>query len=192
MYYRAVKPVRLVPLLLMLAACGTSSGPADNATTDPAWTGQTRPMDVIQARNELMFQMERLMVPIDTLQVEPVRNVEQLHQHAKAIATMLQVMPHLFPPTTNLYKPEGPDYPTLALPAIWENFEVFNRMALAASRAASDFAGTSGDEALREAGGKLRAGCTACHARYLRTYVPQKPGPEDYEFDFDAALGLEE
>ncbi len=190
MYYRPMKPHRLLPVLLMLAACSANDQPASEtaAATDPSWTGQTRPMDVIHARNELMEHMELLMEAIDTIQVEPVRNVDQLHLQAEAIAAMLQAVPHLFPPTTNLYKPEGPEYPTLALPAIWQNFDTFYKLAMSASEAAEDFSQAMGDEPLRAASKKLRNSCDACHTLFERKYVPQKPGPQDYEFDFEGAL----
>jgi cytochrome c556 len=191
MYYPAMHPIRLLPILLMLAACGgteqQAAAPAPD--TDPSWTGLTRPMDVIHARNEVMEHMELLMEAIDTIQVEPVRNVDQLHLQAEAIAAMLAAAPHLFPPTTNLYKPEGPDYPTLALPTIWENFDTFYKLAMAASAAAEEFAETTGDEPLRAASRKLRNSCDACHTLYERKYVPQKPGPEDFGFDFEGAIG---
>ena len=189
MYYPAMSPNRLLPFLLALAACSAGDKPAaESAATDPGWTGQTRPTDVIHARTELMEHAELLMEAIDTIQVEPVRDVDQLHLQAEAIAAMLQAAPHLFPPTTNLYKPEGPEYPTLALPAIWENFDTFYRMAMSASRAAEDFTETTGDEPLRAASRKLRASCDACHTLFERKYVPKQPGPEDYGFDFEGAI----
>jgi cytochrome c556 len=189
MYYPAMNPIRLLPVL-MLAACGASQKPAAQTTpsTDPSWTGLTRPMDVIHARGEVMEHMELLMEAIDTIQVEPVRNVEQLQLQALAISAMLQAVPHLFPPTTNLYRPEGPDFPTLALPTIWKNFDTFYKLAMSASEAAEEFADTKGDAALRAASLKLRNSCDACHTLYLRKYVPQKPGPEDFGFDFDDAI----
>jgi cytochrome c556 len=193
MYYPAMKATRLLPLLLMLAACGASKQPpAESAAPDPSWTGQTRPMDVIHARNELMEHAELLMEAIDSIQVEPVRNVDQLHLQAEAIAAMLQAVPHLFPPTTNIYQPQGPEYPTLALPAIWENFDTFYKLAMAASQAAEDFSETTGDGPLRAASAKLRASCDACHMLFERKYVPKKPGPDDYGFDFDSAIARPE
>jgi cytochrome c556 len=117
-----------------------------------------------------------------------VRNVDQLHLQAEAVAAMLQAVPHLFPPTTNLYNPKGPEFPTLALPAIWQSFDTFYKLAMSASEAADEFAETKGDEPLRAASKKLRNSCDACHALYLRKYVPQKPGPEDYGFDFNSAI----
>lgn len=195
MYYRAVNPMRTMPIALLLAACGASQQPESSATTpemDPSWTGHTRPMDVIHARNELMMHMELLMEPIDSIQVEPVRNVDQLHINAEAIAAMLQAVPHLFPPTTNLYKPEGPEFPTLALPTVWENFDTFYRLAMSSSATAEQMAEATGDAALRAASLKLRNSCDACHTLFERKYVPQKPRAEDYEFDFDGAIAQPE
>jgi cytochrome c556 len=175
---------------LLLAACGTAPDPAPDATpsSDAGWTGLSRPMDVIKARYELMMHMEMLMEPIDTLQVEPLRDAAQLRTHAEAIAAMLLTVPHLFPPTTNLYKPEGPEYPTLALPKIWQNFDTFYRLAMASSATAEQLAAAQGEAQLRAAGLKLRNSCDACHTLFERKYVPQKPRAEDYEFDFDAAI----
>jgi hypothetical protein len=59
---------------------------------------------------------------------------------------------------------------------------------MSASQAAEEFADTKGDEPLRAASLKLRNSCDACHTLYLRKYVPKKPGPEDYGFDFEGAI----
>lgn len=183
-------PNRLLPLVLMLSACGNRTEPAIEA--DPmlqaGWTGRTQPREIIRARFEMMSRIETLMLPIDAIQIEPVKDPEQLRTNARVISAMLLAMPHLFPPTTNLYKPEGPEYPTLALPAIWKNFDTFNKLALAASRTAAEMGETADTMALQAAGAKLQASCDACHALFVRRYVPQKPQASDYEFDFDAAI----
>jgi cytochrome c556 len=178
---------------LMCAACGsrTQTAAVPAPASDPSLTGLSRPMEVIHARWELMEHVELLMEPIDATQVEKVKNADQLRTNAEAIAAMLGALPHLFPPTTNLYKPEGPEYPTLALPAIWKNFNGFYSLAMAASRTADEMAEATTDEALRDAAGKLRASCDACHTLYVRRYVPQKPQASDYEFDFDAAIATD-
>ena len=75
-------------------------------------------------------------------------------------------------------------------PAIWKNFDSFYSLAQGASKLAEEFADTKGDRALRAASLKLRAGCDACHELYLRKYEPPKVLPSDFQFDFDAALGL--
>ena len=184
-----MKAFYLLPLALLLASCGAGTPTAAGTTApDPSLTGLTRPMEVIHARWELMDHVELLMEPIDATQVEKVKNADQLRTNAEAIAAMLGALPHLFPPTTNIYKPEGPEYPTLALPAIWKNFDSFYSLAMAASRSADEMAEAVTDNALRAAAGKLRASCDACHMLYVRKYVPQKPQASDYEFDFDAAI----
>jgi cytochrome c556 len=182
-------PMRLLPLALMLAACGAKPESKPDLMQDASWTGLTRPMEVIKARGEVMEHMELLMEPIDTIQVEPVRDAGQLRLNAEAIAAMLGAVPHLFPPTTNLYDPKAEQFPTLALPAIWKSFDTFYELAMAASRTAEAMGETKDDSALKAASAKLRASCDACHTLYLRKYVPQKPQQSDYDFDFDAALG---
>jgi cytochrome c556 len=154
----------------------------------PGWTGITNPKDVITARQELMEHIEILMEPIDTIQVKPVGDPAKLHAAAETIAAMLLAVPHLFPPTTNLYDPKAPILATLALPAIWRDFGSFYGLAAAASSAAQAMAETQGDEPLRAASLRLRASCDACHALYLRPYAPPKVLDSDYKFDFDSAL----
>ncbi|MEO8307687.1 MAG: cytochrome c [Pseudomonadota bacterium] len=152
------------------------------------WTGVTRPKDVIAARQEIMEHMEILMKPIDTITVEEVRNVEQLHENAEVLGAILMAVPHLFPPTTNLYDPKIQMPATLALPEIWNNFDSFYSLAAAASKAADAFAVTKGKAPLRAASLKLRASCDACHTLYLRKYESPKVLESDYKFDFESAL----
>jgi cytochrome c556 len=152
------------------------------------WTGVTMPKAVIAARQEVMEHMEILMKPIDTITVSGVRNVEQLHENAEVLGAILMAVPHLFPPTTNLYDPKVTMPATLALPAIWQNFDSFYSLAAAASKAADTFAITKGDAQLRAASLKLRASCDACHTLYLRKYESPKVLDSDYKFDFESAL----
>jgi cytochrome c556 len=154
----------------------------------PGWTGVTKPKEVIAARQELMEHIELLMEPIDTITVKEGGNVEQLHISAETISAMLLAVPHLFPPTTNLYDPKAEDPATLALPAIWKDFDTFYRLAGAASKAAEEMAETNGKAPLRAASLKLRASCDACHTLFLRKYEPPKVLPSDINFDFDSAI----
>lgn len=154
----------------------------------PGWTGITRPKDVITARQELMEHIEILMEPIDGLQVKEGGDPVALHAAAETISAMLLALPHLFPPTTNLYDPKVEMPRTLALPAIWKEFGTFYGLATAASGAAEAMAGAQGPAALRAASLRLRASCDACHAVYLRKYEPPKVRESDLRFDFDSAL----
>jgi cytochrome c556 len=165
------------------------SNAADPAPTPGAgWTGVTDPKDVIAARQELMEHAEILMEPIDTITVKDVTDPERLRSNAQAIEAMLGALPHLFPPTTNLYDPKVQEPATLALPTIWKDFPTFYKLAAAASAAAEAMAETHGKQQLRSASLRLRASCDACHSLFLRPYVPPKFLDSDYQFDFDSAL----
>jgi cytochrome c556 len=156
----------------------------------PGWTGITNPQDVITARQELMEHIEVLMEPIDTITVKgkPVDHPDQLRASAEVIAAMLLAVPHLFPPTTNLYDPKAKEPATLALPPIWKDWGSFYTLAAAASKAAEAMAETKGTDPLRGASLRLRASCDACHVLYLRPYAPPKVLDSDLDFDFDSAL----
>lgn len=175
--------------LAALATCIMAGAVAAETTpAGPGWTGLTRTKDIILARAELMEHMEELMRPIDTITVGPVKDTDQLRFYAEVVGAMLKSVPHLFPPTTNLYDPTSLTPQTIALPAIWQNWESFYQLAQSSSKAAEDFATTQGDAALRAASRRLRASCDACHALYLRKYEPPKVKASDAEFDFSSAL----
>ncbi len=154
----------------------------------PGWTGVTRPKEVILARQELMEHIEELMEPIDTIQVKDTDDLDTLRHNGEIISAMLLALPHLFPPTTNLYDPKAQEPQTLALPPIWKNFDNFYTLASAAAQAATELSETQGEAAMKTASLKLRGSCDACHALFLRPYVPPKVLDSDLEFDFDSAL----
>lgn len=193
-----MRPILAAMGAALLAACG-GSGPATTAapqqpagaaalSADPGWTGATHPQDVIFARRELMEHADELMRPIDRLELGEYADPAVLQEHAEVIGAMLRSLPHLFPPTTNLDDPKVKPPVTLALPAIWQNFDGFYALAGAAADAAGAMAEAQGREAQRAAGANLRAACTACHEVYLRDYPPHEILPSDYEFDFESVL----
>jgi cytochrome c556 len=179
---------RFTALVLAMSIAGAVIAADSAPLAGSGWTGLTKPKDVIHARGELMDHMEELMQPIDTITVGPVKNVEQLRFNAQVVGAILTAVPHLFPPTTNLYDSKNLTPETIALPAIWQNWDTFYQLAQSASKAADDFAATKGDAAMRAASRKLRASCDACHVLYLRKYEPPKFRPSDYQFDFDAVF----
>lgn len=179
-------------LLSLHAACSPDIAPRTAPPPgDASWTGLSNPKAVIHARAELMGHIEELMEPIDTITIQtgPVKDVDRLHQSAEVIGAMLGALPHLFPPTTNLYDPKATEPATLALPAIWMDFDSFYRLADAAAKAADGMAQAQGDDALRDASRALRSSCDGCHALFLRKYLPPVVLESDRSFDFDAALG---
>jgi cytochrome c556 len=152
----------------------------------PGWTGLTEPEEVIEARRVLMTEAERLIAPIDAFTIGTPADPMVLRDNARAIEALLLALPHLFPPTTNRYDPTVLEPPTTALPAIWDNFDAFLAQAEAAEMAAAALIEAADDESLRAASVRLRGACDACHAAYMKPYVPPKPTAEDFEFDFDS------
>jgi cytochrome c556 len=164
----------------------SADGPAPD--DGPGWTGVTNPQDVIFARQELMIEIENLMQPIDSITVGEPADPAELRSTAHTIAHMLLALPHLFPPTTNLYDPAAETPQTIALPAIWQSFPTFYQLAEAAAAAADAMAETADDAALPAASRNLRAACDACHVPFLRPYVAAKVEQSDLDFDFDSVL----
>ena len=135
-----------------------------------------------------MEHIEQLMEPIDTIQVKDTNDLDTLRHNGEVISAMLLALPHLFPPTTNRYDAKVEQPETLALPPIWKNFDSFYTLATAAANAATELAEAQGKPAVKTASLKLRASCDACHALYLRPYMPPKVLDSDLNFDFDSAL----
>jgi cytochrome c556 len=161
---------------------------ADPNPTGPGWTGTTNPKDVIAARQQLMMEMERLMQPIDSFTIGEAAKPADLTSAATTISKMLLALPHLFPPTTNLYDPKAETPTTIALPAIWQSFPAFYAFATAASASAASMATKKSPDDLKAAASSLRATCDACHTPYLRAYVAETASPADEQFDFDSVF----
>jgi cytochrome c556 len=172
---------------LLIATVLTARADDPAPSNGPGWTGLTNPADVIAARQALMVEIERLMRPIDALEVGEKGDPAELKSTAHTISQVLLALPHLFPPTTNLYDPNDETPPTIALPAIWQNFPTFYALAGATATAAKTM--SLGEESeLPELGDALRDSCDACHALFLRPYVPSKVSSDDLNFDFDSVL----
>ncbi len=157
------------------------------ALEGPGWTGLSNPKDIIEAREALMMAIERLMEPIDTLEVEP-EDPAKITTAAMEVAQLLLALPHLFPPTTNLYDPKAAQPETLALPAIWSSFPTFYQLAASAQAAAEKLSNTWDPKRQREGADALRDTCDACHTVYLRPFVESKVGAKDLNFDFDSVF----
>ena len=194
--------MRLGSTLLAMAACCGCSGPAPPpvepapppeslaiaALTGAGWTGLTEPEELIEARRLLMAEAERLMKPIDELAIGEPADAAVVRSNAVTLEPILLALPHLFPPTTNLFDPAAHDPPTIALPAIWQRFAAFQTFAESAERAAAALATADDGEPLRAASARLRAGCDTCHAAFMKPYTPPVVTDEDRNFDFESAL----
>jgi cytochrome c556 len=170
------------------AGAPQSDATAAAPSAEPGWTGVTEPNEVIEARRALMTEAETLMKPVDSFVVGEPADATTLRANAAAIEPMLLALPHLFPPTTNLFDPDAHDPPTTALPAIWKRFPAFQTFAESAEHAAAALAKSEDGEPLREASARLRASCDACHAAFMKPYTPPVVTEEDKEFDFESVL----
>jgi cytochrome c556 len=201
----------LVPLTaLMLAGTACEQGPAPADDTAPGaqsvrsadtaldigagplvgigWTGLTQPEEVIEARRLLMQELERQIGPIDQFTLGKSADLDALRSAAATMEPLLLAFPHLFPPTTNLFESTQLESPTIALPAIWEDFETFQQVAVDTEEAAVEIVAAKTAGQLRTAARRLRARCDACHAAFTRPYAPPEFQLQDYEFDFESAL----
>jgi cytochrome c556 len=197
---RPLQVLYVVPLLLAYGCApdpGSPLPPAPEAAAaddqarpvaGPGWTGLTEPEEVIEARRLLMVEAERLMKPIDGYSIGQPGDPAALRSAATTLGPLLLALPHLFPPTTNLFDPAAHDPPTLALPTLWQRFAAFQTFAESAERAAAALVVAEDGEPLRAASARLRAACDTCHAGFMKPYTPPQVSDDDVNFDFESAL----
>src|SRR5690606_11784857 len=148
--------LRIIPAAAVLLWAAAASAQADAPAGGPGWTGATHPDDVIAARRGLMLELQQQMQPIDSHAAGEPADPAELRDAARAIAAMLGTVPHLFPPTTDRYDPEAEAPATLALPAVWQDFQGFYSLASSATAAAAKMAGTEAAADLPDAARALR------------------------------------
>ena len=134
--------------------------------------GATPPKDVIFARKILMNGIDGNMDEIETMLVPEGRlDLSEGHEHADTISIMLMTFPHLFPSSTNQWKPNvdrDPAIDTFASPDLWENFSDFYQKAAAASKIALEATKARNSNDFRTLIVQLRAACNGCHASYQK------------------------
>lgn len=99
-------------------------------------------------------------------------DLRRAEEHADTISIMLMAFPHLFPPSSNQWRPNAkrdPARDTFASPALWTNFADFYRRAAAASRLAFKASRAKREVDFRTHIAALRGACDTCHAAYLKT-----------------------
>jgi len=126
--------------------------------------------DVITARKTLMDFMCDRMTEIETMVGSGKIDLAIVHQYADAMSPMLLAFPHLFPPSSNLWrKNPNPDpvTDTFASPDVWTGFADFYQQAQESAKLARELARTGSSEDARDRARELRIACDACHALYL-------------------------
>jgi cytochrome c556 len=126
--------------------------------------------DVIFARKALKDAICDRMANIERMIGAGRVDLDDVHTQADAIAAMLMAFPHLFPPGSNLWKPDTDQDPvtaTLASPELWVTFPDFYRQATAAAKTAFELSRADKIDDVKTSARELRIACDACHALYL-------------------------
>jgi len=166
-HVQSIKNLRgTLAALVLCALTGAPAALGQAQTTPPA-------TDTIIARKVLMNAVDRNMDEIETM-LAPGGKLESAdaREHSDAISVLLQALPHLFPPATNVWKPgveRDPATDTYASPELWDNFADFYTRANAASKIALDASLAKRADEYRALIGQLRAACNGCHAKYQKT-----------------------
>jgi cytochrome c556 len=138
----------------------------------PGLTGIDHAVDVVQARQLLMSQIDEEMQPVDLVAGGKDLSLDDLKSNAYRINTMLAAFPHLFPPQT---KPGPDEFSTAAAPEIWQDFEAFYGQSDAAAKVAYEASQAAAIDQFRESAKKLRAACDGCHGKYMKVDPPPRP-----------------
>lgn len=135
--------------------------------------GVTPPKDTIFARKIMMGAIDMNMDEIEMMLAPEGKLVlADGTEHADTISIMLMAVPHLFPASTNQWKPNverDPATDTYAAPELWTHFADFYKRAADASKTALDAARARRAEDFRARIVELRTQCNSCHAAYQKT-----------------------
>jgi cytochrome c556 len=127
--------------------------------------------DVIFARKTLMSTVSDNFDQIEAMISTGKLDIADAHEHADTISVMMMAYPHLFPPSSNQWKPNAdldPGTDTFASPDVWSKFPDFYQRAAAASKTASVMSRADKADELKAHAKELRVMCNACHDLYLK------------------------
>jgi len=155
---------RVVSALLLCAAGGAALAQDQSAAV---------PKDAIFARKILMDAISRNMDELEGMTSSgKAINLAEGREHADAISVMLMAFPHLFPPSTNQWRPNvdrDPGRDTYASPDVWARFADFYAQAANASKVAHNASRAQQEAAFKSFVAGLRTACDSCHAVYLKS-----------------------
>jgi cytochrome c556 len=127
--------------------------------------------DLIFARKTMMSTLSDHMDQIEMMIASGKINLDSAHEHADTISVMFMAFPHLFPASSNQWKPNAdldPATDTFASPDVWTKFPDFYQRATAASKIAYDMSRAENADKLKAGAKELRAACDGCHALNLK------------------------
>jgi len=134
--------------------------------------GATPPKETIFARKILMDSIGRNMDDIEANAGSAKVDLAEGRDHADIVSVMLMAFPHLFPPTTNEWKPNvvdrDPGRDTFAAPEIWTGFADFYKRSRDAADLAFKLSRAETEAAFKDQVAQLRVACDSCHAIYMK------------------------
>src|SRR5215470_7667644 len=133
--------------------------------------GATPPKETIFARKILMDSSSQNMDDIEANAGSAKVDLAEGRSHADIISVMLMAFPHLFPPTTNEWKPNvdrDPGSDTYAAPEIWTRFADFYKRTKDAAEIAYKASRAETEQAFKDQVAQLRVACDSCHGTYLK------------------------
>ena len=151
----------------LVELCAAALGPA-------AWgqdRGATPPKETIFARKILMDSISQNMDDLEANAGSAKVDLAEGRSHADIVSVMLMAFPHLFPPTTNEWKPNvdrDPGSDTYAAPEIWSRFADFYKRVQDAAQIAYKASRAETEQAFKDQVVQLRVACDSCHGVYLK------------------------
>jgi len=134
--------------------------------------GAAPPKETIFARKILMDSIGRNMDDLEANAGSAKVELTEGRDHADIISVMLMAFPHLFPPSTNEWKPNvvdrDPGTDTFAAPEIWTGFADFYKRARDAADIAFKTSRVETEAAFKDQVAQLRIACDSCHAIYMK------------------------
>jgi cytochrome c556 len=130
------------------------------------------PKDTIFARKILMDLINNNMDELEGMIASGKEiDLKEGREHADTISVMLMAFPHLFPPATNQWKPDGardPGTDTFASPTVWTAYADFYAKATLASKTAYRASRAKTEAEFKGFVAELRTACDGCHAAYQK------------------------
>jgi cytochrome c556 len=130
------------------------------------------PKDVIFARKILMDSIGHNMDELEANAASAKVDLTEGKDHADIVSVMLMAFPHLFPPSSNQWKPNverDPGVDTFAAPEVWTSYADFYKRAAAASKIAYNASRAEKEADFKAAIAELRVACDSCHGVYYKT-----------------------
>jgi cytochrome c556 len=160
----AMRSPMLMAALLMGAGLTVAASAQDQSAATPS--------DTIFARKTVMDAISEKM---DALKAASIANrkidLSAAHEQADVLSVLLLAFPHMFPVSTNQWKPnveKDPAVDTYAAPELWAKFSDFYKRAGDASKIAYNASRAAGETELKAAVKELRGACDGCHAIYQK------------------------